>query len=41
MRPSSRRPVNKGRSARRFRRQAGRTKAVNIRGAMMRGGTRL
>jgi len=41
MRPSSRRPVNKARSARKFRSQAGRTKAVNLRGSMMRGGTRL
>jgi len=41
MRPSSRRPVNKNRSARRFRKQAGRTKALNVRGPMMRGGTRL
>lgn len=41
MRPSSRRSVSKGRSARKFRRQAGRTKAVNIRGPLMRGGIRL
>ena len=41
MRPSSRHPVNKRRSARRFRKQAGRTKAANMRGPMMRGGTRL
>lgn len=41
MRPSSRHPVNKRRSARKFRHQAGRTKGVNLRGPMMRGGTRL
>ncbi|WNK13426.1 MAG: hypothetical protein [Microvirus sp.] len=41
MKPSRRRPVNKGRSARRFRHQAGRTKGINLRGPMMRGGTRL
>lgn len=41
MKPSRRHPVNKNRSARKFRRQAGRTKALNVRGPMMRGGTRL
>lgn len=41
MRPSSRRPVNKKRSARVFRKGAGRTKAINMRGAPMRGGIRL
>lgn len=41
MRPLSRRPVNKGRSARKFRRQASRTKSVNLKGLHMRGGIRL
>jgi hypothetical protein len=39
MRPSSRRPVSKGKSARRFRSQVGKTKAANMRGPM-RGGFR-
>lgn len=34
-------PVNKGRSARQFRSKVGRTKALNMRGAPMRGGIRL
>ncbi|WNK12793.1 MAG: hypothetical protein [Microvirus sp.] len=34
-------PVNKARSARKFRRNVGRTKAVNIRPIPMRGGIRL
>lgn len=34
-------PVNKKRSARKFRKQIGRTKAVNMRAAPMRGGIRL
>lgn len=33
--------VNKGKSARSFNRQDGRTKAINLRGAPMRGGIRL
>lgn len=33
--------VNKGRSAKRFRQSAGRSKAANFRPAMMRGGYRL
>lgn len=40
MRPSSRSPVNKGRSARKFRGQASRTKAINV-ASPMRGGIRL
>jgi len=40
MRPLSRHPVNKGRSARKFRNQTRRTKGVNIPG-VMRGGIRL
>lgn len=40
MRPVSRRPVNKGRSARKFRSSVGRTKAANLSGPM-RGGIRL
>lgn len=40
MRPSRRRPVSKVRSARKFRSQVGRTKAVNFKG-VMRGGIRL
>lgn len=36
-----RRPVNKGRSARKFRKQASRTKALNVRAMPMRGGFRL
>jgi len=41
MRPVKRGYVNKGQSARKFRGQAGRTKAANLRGAPMRGGWRL
>lgn len=41
MRPSFRRPVNKKRSARSFRKGASRTKSINMRGAPMRGGIRL
>lgn len=41
MRPSSRSPVNKYRSARKFRKQTSRTKVQNLRGAPMRGGWRL
>ena len=41
MRPLRRKPVSKGRSARKFRGQASRTKAVNLRGGLMRGGIRL
>lgn len=41
MRPSRRHGVNKGRSASSFRHKAGRTKAINMRGAPMRGGIRL
>lgn len=41
MRPSSRNPVNKGSSARRFRRSVQRTKAPNVAAAPMRGGWRL
>lgn len=36
-----RRRVNKGRSARKFRRNVGRTKSINMRAAPMRGGFRL
>lgn len=36
-----RRPVNKGKSAKQFRRNVSRTKAVNIRPTAMRGGFRL
>lgn len=36
-----RRHVNKGRSARKFKRQVGKTKAINLKGAPMRGGIRL
>lgn len=36
-----RRAVNKRRSAKKFRRNVGRTKALNMRGAPMRGGIRL
>lgn len=38
MKPSSRRPVNKGRSARGFRSDSGRTAALNMRNAPMRAG---
>lgn len=41
MRPLSRGGVNKGRSARRFRGQIGRTKAANMSRGLMRGGWRL
>lgn len=41
MRTSIRRRVNKGRSARTFRRHSRRTKGANMRGAPMRGGIRL
>lgn len=41
MRPLSRKGVHKGRSARRFRGQASKTKAVNLHGGVMRGGYRL
>jgi len=40
-RPLVRRPVNKGASARKFRRQSQRTKGANMKGAPMRGGIRL
>lgn len=36
-----RRPVNKSRSAKQFRRNMRRTKSVNMKGAPMRGGIRL
>lgn len=36
-----RKPVNKRASAGKFRQQLGKTKAVNLRGAPMRGGIRL
>lgn len=41
MRISSRRPVNKGHSARSFRRASGRTASLNMRQAPLRGGWRL
>lgn len=41
MLPSKRRPVNKFRSAKKFRRSVGRTRAANVRAAPMRGGIRL
>lgn len=41
MKPVSRKPVRKGSSAKKFRAQAGRTKAANVAGAPMRGGIRL
>lgn len=41
MRPLKRKPVSKRGSAREFRSNATRTKAVNMRGAPMRGGIRL
>lgn len=41
MRPLHRRHVNKGASAKSFRRQAGRTKGANIHAGPMRGGIRL
>jgi len=40
MRPSRRSSVNKGRSAKTFRRHSGRTKGANISGGSMRGGWR-
>lgn len=39
--PLVRRPVNKAKSARKFRSQTTRTKGANMRGAPMRGGIRL
>lgn len=36
-----RRPVNKSHAAKKFRRDVGRTKSVNLRAAPMRGGIRL
>lgn len=41
MRPVKRFGVSKGRSARRFRRQIGRTQALNFKVGPMRGGIRL
>lgn len=41
MRPLKRKPVRKSNSARSFRKDSGRTKALNMRGAPMRGGIRL
>lgn len=41
MRPSSRHPVNKRRSAKKFRIDARRTKAANMQGGLARGGWRL
>lgn len=41
MRPLKRKNVNKGRSVRKFRGQAGRTKSANVSPAPMRGGIRL
>lgn len=41
MRPLRRSGVNRGRAARSFRRQSGRTNRLNMRGAPMRGGIRL
>lgn len=41
MRPLSRSPVSKGKSASKFRRNVGRTKAPNIQQGPMRGGWRL
>lgn len=41
MRPSSRRPVNKRKSAKQFQRNVTRTKELNIRPIPMRGGFRL
>lgn len=41
MKPVSRQYVSKHRSARKFRKQMGRTKAVNVAPAPMRGGIRL
>jgi len=36
-----RRPVNKHKSAKQFKRNVGKTKGINLRGAPMRGGIRL
>jgi len=41
MRPSSRHHVSKGKSARQFRHNTTKTKAVNVRPGPMRGGIRL
>lgn len=41
MRPSSRRSVHKGKSARKFRRNTMRTKGANMQAGPMRGGIRL
>lgn len=41
MKPVSRAPVNKGHSAKSFRRASGRTASLNMRQAPMRGGWRL
>jgi len=41
MRPLKRGSVHKQHSAKQFRRNVGKTKAVNVRGAPMRGGIRL
>lgn len=41
MKPLSRHPVNKGKSARKFKKAVGRTKAANVAAAPMRGGWRL
>lgn len=41
MRPVRRKPVSKGRSANKFRRHVGRTKAANMKVGPMRGGIRL
>lgn len=38
---SFRKPVNKHASAKQFKRHVGKTKAINMRGAPMRGGIRL
>jgi hypothetical protein len=41
MRPSGRHGVSKGRSASKFRKQSSRTKRVNVRPGLARGGLRL
>lgn len=41
VRPLKRKPVNKRRSAGKFRKHAGKTKSANVKGAPMRGGIRL
>lgn len=41
MRPSRRHGVNKGRSAKRFRKHVSHTKAVNVKPGLARGGIRL